>query len=156
MALALRLLSVAARYTQHMQNGGLSIPSSGRADFFHSIRKVVALTGKPKEVRATKLWCLELSILAGGRGIAFDGDSGVSRLELSADGGGSWQPTVLGRDEGTYSFRQWSSQITAPHSGTLTLQVRCTNTKGEVQPSEPNWNGGFMRNAIERVRLTIA
>jgi len=74
-----------------------------------------------------------------------------------ADGGGSWQPTALGRDEGTYSFRQWSMQITAPHSGTLTLQVRCTNTKGEVQPSEPNWNGGgFMRNAIERVRLTIA
>jgi DMSO/TMAO reductase YedYZ molybdopterin-dependent catalytic subunit len=91
------------------------------------------------------------------RGIAFGGDSGVSRVELSADGGGSWQPTALGRDEGTYGFRQWSTQITAPHSGTLTLQVRCTNTKGEVQPSEPNWNGGgFMRNVVEKVRLTIA
>jgi len=42
-------------------------------------------------------------------------------------------------------------------SGTLTLQVRCTNTKGEVQPAEPNWNGGgFMRNVIERVQLTVA
>jgi hypothetical protein len=63
----------------------------------------------------------------------------------------------LGRDEGTYSFRQWSTQITAPPSGTLTLQVRCTNTKGEVQPAEPNWNGGgFMRNVIERVQLKVA
>jgi hypothetical protein len=35
--------------------------------------------------------------------------------------------------------------------------VRCTNTKGEVQPAEPNWNGnGFMRNVIERVKLTVA
>jgi DMSO/TMAO reductase YedYZ molybdopterin-dependent catalytic subunit len=92
------------------------------------------------------------------RGIAFGGDCGVSQVELSADGGQSWQKTALGRDEGTYSFRQWSTQqITAPQSGTLTLLVRCTNTKGEVQPDEPNWNGGgFMRNVIERVQLTVA
>jgi DMSO/TMAO reductase YedYZ molybdopterin-dependent catalytic subunit len=90
------------------------------------------------------------------RGIAFGGDSGVSRLELSADDGRSWQPSDLGRDEGPYSFRQWSTQITAPQSGALTLQIRCTNTKGEVQPAEPNWNGGgFMRNVIERVQLNV-
>ncbi len=91
------------------------------------------------------------------RGIAFGGDCGVSQVELSADSGQSWQKATLGHNEGTYSFRQWSTQITAPQSGTLTLQVRCTNTKGEVQPAEPNWNGGgFMRNVIERVQLTVA
>ena len=91
------------------------------------------------------------------RGIAFGGDSGVSQVELSEDGGQSWQKTVLGRDEGTYSFRLWSTQITAPQSGTLTLHARCTNTKGEVQPAEPNWNGGgFMRNVIETVQLKVA
>lgn len=91
------------------------------------------------------------------RGIAFGGTGGVSQVELSADGGRNWQKTTLGRDEGTYSFRQWSTQIVAQQSGTLTLQVRCTNTKGEVQPAEPNWNGGgFMRNVIERVQLTVA
>jgi DMSO/TMAO reductase YedYZ molybdopterin-dependent catalytic subunit len=90
------------------------------------------------------------------RGIAFGGDCGVSVVELSADGGRSWQHTALGRDEGTYSFRQWSAQITAPQTGTLKLQVRATNTKGDVQPAEPNWNGGgFMRNVIEQVQLTV-
>jgi DMSO/TMAO reductase YedYZ molybdopterin-dependent catalytic subunit len=90
------------------------------------------------------------------RGIAFGGDTGVLRVELSADDGRSWQPTDLGRDEGRYSFRQWSTQITAPRSGALTLQVRCTNTNGEAQPAEPNWNGGgFMRNVIERVQLNV-
>jgi DMSO/TMAO reductase YedYZ molybdopterin-dependent catalytic subunit len=89
------------------------------------------------------------------RGIAFGGDCGVSQVELSADGH-SWRKTALGPDEGTHSFRQWSTQITAPQSGTLTLQVRCTNTKREVQPVEPNWNNnGFMRNVIERVQLTV-
>jgi DMSO/TMAO reductase YedYZ molybdopterin-dependent catalytic subunit len=91
------------------------------------------------------------------RGIAFGGDRGVARVDLSADGGRTWQPTVLGRDEGTYSFRQWTAPITAPASGSLTLMARCTNTAAVAQPAEPNWNpGGFMRNVIESVRLTVA
>jgi len=41
------------------------------------------------------------------RGIAFGGDSGVSRVDFSSDGGKTWQQTQLGKDEGKYSFRQW-------------------------------------------------
>lgn len=91
------------------------------------------------------------------RGIAFGGDCGVSQVELSSDGGHSWQKTNLGRDEGAFSFRQWSTKITAPQRGKLTLYVRCTSTKGEVQPSEPNWNDhGLMRNVIEKIQLRVA
>jgi DMSO/TMAO reductase YedYZ molybdopterin-dependent catalytic subunit len=91
------------------------------------------------------------------RGIAFGGDCGVSQVELSADQGQSWHKTDLGRDEGKYSFRQWSTQIRTPQSGTLALQVRCTNTKGEVQTSQPNWNAnGFMRKVMESVELKVA
>jgi DMSO/TMAO reductase YedYZ molybdopterin-dependent catalytic subunit len=90
------------------------------------------------------------------RGIAFGGDSGVARVEISTDGHG-WRKTELGPDEGTYGFRRWSTRVEAPQSGMLTLQVRCTNAKGEVQPAEPNWNGnGFMRNVIEQVHLRVA
>jgi DMSO/TMAO reductase YedYZ molybdopterin-dependent catalytic subunit len=91
------------------------------------------------------------------RGIAFGGDCGVSQVEVSSDGGAIWQKAALGRDEGAYSFRQWSTQIPAPQSGRFILQARCTNTKGEIQPTEPNWNGGgFMRNVIERIELKAA
>jgi hypothetical protein len=90
------------------------------------------------------------------RGIAFGGDCGVGKVELSADRGQTWQQTQPGNDEGAYSFRQWSTQVNAPASGELALMVRCTNTKGVVQPAEPNWNGaGFMRNVIETVNLNI-
>jgi DMSO/TMAO reductase YedYZ molybdopterin-dependent catalytic subunit len=89
------------------------------------------------------------------RGIAFGGDCGVSAVDVSLDGGKTWSPTRLGKDDGTYSFRQWSAQVTPAAPGPSTLLVRCTNTKGEVQPMRPNWNDhGFMRNVIERTPFT--
>ena len=90
------------------------------------------------------------------RGIAFGGDCGVARVDLSADGGRSWRPTTLGSDEGAYSFRRWNASVTAPASGAVTLMARCTNTKGLTQPAKANWNGGgYMRNVIESVHLTV-
>ncbi len=91
------------------------------------------------------------------RGIAFGGDCGVARVDLSTDDGQTWQPAALGRDEGAYSFRQWTAQVTAPAAGTLGLLVRCTNSNAVAQPMDANWNGGgFMRNAIERAELSVA
>ena len=90
------------------------------------------------------------------RGIAFGGDSGVKSVELSVDGGKSWLPTVLGRDEGKYSFRQWQAEVT-PSAGDIALMVRCTNDGGLVQPMANNWNpSGFMHNGIETVHLKVA
>lgn len=90
------------------------------------------------------------------RGIAFGGDTGVKSVELSADGGQSWQPTALGKDEGKYSFRQWQADVT-PAVGDLALMVRCTSDSGLVQPAANNWNpSGFMHNGIETVHVKAA
>src|SRR5271166_799800 len=89
------------------------------------------------------------------RGIAFGGDSGVAKVELSADGGKSWQPATLGKDHGKYSFRQWETNASLAAKGSHAFMVRCTNQAGDVQPDTPNWNGsGFMRNVIETVQVT--
>ena len=91
------------------------------------------------------------------RGIAMGGDCGVAAVDLSTDNGASWTPAVLGKDEGAYSFRQWTAQATAPATGALTALVRCTNTKQVPQPMVANWNGGgFMRNVVETVQLNVA
>jgi DMSO/TMAO reductase YedYZ molybdopterin-dependent catalytic subunit len=91
------------------------------------------------------------------RGIAFGGDSGVSKVDFSSDGGKSWRPTQLGKDEGKYSFRQWQTSFTLPVKGRQVLMVRCTNSSGEVQPDTPNWNpSGFMRNVIEQTDVVVS
>ena len=91
------------------------------------------------------------------RGIAFGGDTGVSRVDVSFDGGATWQPAQLGRDEGKYSFRQWEARFTPATRGNMALQVRCTNSNGVGQPNQANWNpSGFMRNVIETTNVVAA
>jgi DMSO/TMAO reductase YedYZ molybdopterin-dependent catalytic subunit len=91
------------------------------------------------------------------RGIAFGGDSGVAKVDISSDRGKSWSRTELGKDEGKYGFRRWETHITLPSAKSYTLMVRCTSTKGETQPDTPNWNpAGFMRNVIESVDVIAA
>jgi DMSO/TMAO reductase YedYZ molybdopterin-dependent catalytic subunit len=91
------------------------------------------------------------------RGIAFGGDTGVSRVDFSSDGGKSWQQTQLGKDEGKYSFRQWQLRFAPPERGSYGLMVRCTNSSGETQPDAPNWNpSGFMRNVIEQTPVVVS
>ena len=91
------------------------------------------------------------------RGIAFGGDKGLSRVDLSSDGGKSWQQAELGKDEGKYSFRQWQISFNLSDRGDRVLMVRCTNSAGETQPDKPNWNpSGFMRNVIEQTAVVVA
>jgi DMSO/TMAO reductase YedYZ molybdopterin-dependent catalytic subunit len=91
------------------------------------------------------------------RGIAFGGDTGVAKVDFSADGGKTWQPAKLGKDEGKYSFRQWESNFVLADKGAHSLMVRCTNSDGVVQPDAANWNAsGFMRNVIETTPVTAA
>jgi DMSO/TMAO reductase YedYZ molybdopterin-dependent catalytic subunit len=91
------------------------------------------------------------------RGIAFGGDCGVARVDLSIDGGKNWQPTELGKDEGKYGFRRWQAQFTLSTRGDYSLVVRCTNSNGVVQPAAPVWNpAGYLNNTIETTAVVAA
>jgi DMSO/TMAO reductase YedYZ molybdopterin-dependent catalytic subunit len=89
-------------------------------------------------------------------GIAFDGGSGIKRVDVSADDGKSWVETTLGKDLGRYSFRRWRLAWTPPAAGNYRLLVRATANDGEVQPAMAGWNrSGYMRNVIEGLDLHV-
>ncbi|MGH7000650.1 MAG: hypothetical protein ACREEA_04025, partial [Stellaceae bacterium] len=71
--------------------------------------------------------------------------------------GQAWHAAHLGKDEGKYGFRRWEAHFTPKTKGNAVLMVRCTNSNGEAQPAEANWNpSGFMRNLIESTPVTVA
>ncbi len=91
------------------------------------------------------------------RGIAFGGATGVARVDLTRDGGKSWQAAVLDRDEGAYSFRAWSLNMGALERGDHKIGVRCTATDGQAQVADPIWNGGgYMYNPVETITVVAA
>ncbi len=90
------------------------------------------------------------------QGIAFDGGSGVRRVEVSTDGGKSWEDATLGEDLGRFSFRRWRHRWTPPTRGEYQVRVRATSRDGQTQSSQPGWNrNGFMRNVIEEVTFRV-
>jgi sulfite dehydrogenase (cytochrome) subunit A len=88
------------------------------------------------------------------KGFAFDGGEGIKEVELSIDGGKTWQQAKLGKDFGKYSFREWqlaAMLLAGPHE----LMVRATNNAGATQPAAATWNpAGYMRNIIETTAVT--
>ena len=88
------------------------------------------------------------------RGIAFDGGHGIREVLFSEDGGRSWRAADLGKDLGSYSFREWTIPFTPSRPGNFELKVKATNRLGQSQPLEPLWNpAGYMRNVVENVRV---
>jgi sulfite dehydrogenase (cytochrome) subunit A len=90
------------------------------------------------------------------RGIAFDGGSGIKRVELSIDGGTTWSQAALERDYGKYSFRRWAGEMVL-RPGTYTIAVRATANDGATQQATPIWNpSGYLRSSIETYKVTVA
>jgi sulfite dehydrogenase len=91
------------------------------------------------------------------KGIAFDSGYGIQDVVVSTDNGANWRPAQLGKDLGSYSFREWSFQWTPPRRGSYTLMARATNRAGESQPSEALWNpAGYLRNVVEHLDVMVA
>ncbi|ABM37994.1 SorA family sulfite dehydrogenase catalytic subunit [Polaromonas naphthalenivorans] len=87
------------------------------------------------------------------KGIAFDGGSGIQKVEVSEDGQ-PWREAALGKDLGRFSFREWRLPLTPSRKGPMTLSVRATNRQGDEQPATASWNpGGYARNVIETTRI---
>jgi DMSO/TMAO reductase YedYZ molybdopterin-dependent catalytic subunit len=89
-------------------------------------------------------------------GLATDSGAGIRRVEVSSDGGGSWNDAQLDADLGKYSWRRWRFTWTAGEPGAHRFQVRATNAAGESQV-EKHWNrSGYMRTQVEHVDVTVA
>lgn len=70
-------------------------------------------------------------------GAAWAGESDVTRVEFSADGGRSWDTARLVDHAVPYAWRFWEYEWRTPaHRSRVTLMARATDSSGRTQPME--------------------
>ncbi len=69
-------------------------------------------------------------------GVSFTGNQGVSRVELSYDGGRSWRAAHLKPPRSAYAWVLWADLWKAPR-GRHTIVARCVDGQGRMQPRGP-------------------
>lgn len=89
-------------------------------------------------------------------GAAWAGEADIVKVELSADGGTTWQAARLGNERSKYAWRLWSCQWKAPQAGEYTLMSRATDGQGRTQPMIAAWNpSGYLYNAVDQVKVRV-
>jgi DMSO/TMAO reductase YedYZ molybdopterin-dependent catalytic subunit len=78
------------------------------------------------------------------QGVAFAGLRGVSKVEVTTDGGTTWQPATITAQPSPQSWVLWEYLWTPPKTGGYKLGVRCDDGNGALQPTkdEPNFPSG--------------
>lgn len=88
-------------------------------------------------------------------GVAWSGEAGIDKVELSFDGGATWQQATLDGPHTPYGFRVFRHAWKA-EPGRYTIACRATDSTGAVQPDAPVWNpGGYLYNAFDRVEVEV-
>ena len=70
------------------------------------------------------------------KGVAYGGDRGISRVELSFDGGQSWSDAEIYYAGNPMAWSLWKAQWMPAAAGDYTLVVRATDGEGDVQEWE--------------------
>jgi DMSO/TMAO reductase YedYZ molybdopterin-dependent catalytic subunit len=88
-------------------------------------------------------------------GRAWSGWAPVERVEVSVDGGASWNDAELGAQAGERAWRGWSYDWDAA-PGEYGVCSRATDGAGNVQPVDGAWNlKGFANNAVEQLSVIV-
>lgn len=80
----------------------------------------------------------------------------VQKIDVSADGGATWQPAKVTSPVRDYCWVLWTADV-AVTAATSSLLVRATDSSGESQPEKSPWNfKGYQFNGWHKVNLKRA
>jgi len=90
-------------------------------------------------------------------GVAWAGEADITKVEISTDGGSSWKPAHLGKEQAKYAWLLWIYDWKPAKSGDYSILSRATDSQGRVQPDTAVWNpSGYLYNAYDQVKVYVA
>jgi sulfane dehydrogenase subunit SoxC len=88
-------------------------------------------------------------------GRAWSGWAPVTMVEVSIDGGDTWEPADLDTAQAPHSWAHWTWTWQSD-MGNYVLCCRATDASGRTQPLGQRWSrGGFANNTIQQVPVTV-
>jgi DMSO/TMAO reductase YedYZ molybdopterin-dependent catalytic subunit len=89
------------------------------------------------------------------KGIAYGGDRGVSRVELSFDDGQTWSYAEIYYSGGDLAWSLWKAQWTPTATGDYALVVRATDGDGDVQEWEEDRGPFSGVSGLHRINVRV-
>jgi sulfane dehydrogenase subunit SoxC len=90
-------------------------------------------------------------------GRAWSGWAPIELVDVSIDGGRSWQAAELDPPSASHwAWRGWRYRWSPPGPGEYLLACRARDAAGNAQPLDAPWNvGGYANTSAQRVRVTV-
>ena len=89
-------------------------------------------------------------------GRAWSGSGAIAQVEVSGDGGSSWNTADLDDADFDYAAQTWRYSWIPNSPGRYKLLSRATDSEGNQQPSEQIWNQlGYGNNGPQAVEVMV-
>ena len=89
-------------------------------------------------------------------GVAWAGEADIVKVEVSTDGGQTWNTATLGREQSHYAWRLWTISWIPSNAGEYQILSRATDNQGRVQPDTAAWNpSGYLYNVVDKVSVHV-
>lgn len=112
------------------------------------VKAQIARPGPAERVPVGQAYCV--------RGAAWSGEAEITRVEISLDGGKTWQETRLDEKTDRHAWRLWEFPWQPEQRGRATLMVRATDAKGRTQPTQRDADrGGYLINEVLGVDVAV-
>ena len=89
------------------------------------------------------------------KGVAFGGDRGISRVEISFNDGQTWSDAEIYYSGGNLAWSLWKTQWTPAAAGDYGLVVRATDGEGDVQEFEEDRGPFSGTSGLHRINVRV-
>jgi DMSO/TMAO reductase YedYZ molybdopterin-dependent catalytic subunit len=145
-----RIVALDHSYEGHFNINEYVIKNAGEETKQVSTLLVKSLVTNPSENASLPLGSQKIT------GVAWSAAE-IDHVDVSTDGGSSWNQAVLEEPKSRYAWRHWSYTWDASESGGYVIMSRAFDTQGNSQPDIAHWNElGYKINPVHSVPVVVS